>query len=365
MNLTETQCPLDADVLNQFTDTVNESTRNIRELALNLLDSQPWDFALVSFTATHISGHQLWRDTSLHPDIGEARSELRTEALESVYINCDHAIGSLVGAVPNHTMVMLASLHGMEANTSRCELLPEMLKLVLSGHAGHRSDEGSLFQLLRAMRDLLPRDWRHKVKKRLPRSLQHWLTALWRTGGKDWSRTKAFALIPDLQGYIRINMQGRETEGLVKSGEEYDALCDQIIAGLAQFVDADTGMPVIAEAKRMNEICPGVADLSHLPDIAIKWSDIPCSAHREVTSPYGSVPWPTPGLDFDGRSGNHRPYGFFWASGDCIRQGTNVADVNIEDLAPTLYDLFGLSKPAHMHGQSFLNRISRDNHDDS
>ena len=365
VNLTETQRPMDADMLGRLTDTINESTRSIRELALNLLDSQPWDFALVSFTATHIGGHQLWRDTSLDPDIGEKLSELRTAAFESIYVNCDLAVGSLVEAVPDGTMIVLASLHGIEANTSQGELLPDMLQLILSGQDNHRTDEGSVFRLLRVMRESLPRDWRHTVKKRLPRSLQHWLTGLWRTGGKDWSRTKAFALIPDLQGYIRINLQGREAKGLVKPGKEYDALCDQIITGLTQFVDADTGIPVVAEAKRMNEICSGFPDLNHLPDIAIKWSEKPCSAHREITSPYGSIPWPTPGLDFDGRSGNHRPYGFFWASGSCIQPRTNLPDVDIKDLAPTLYDIFSVSKPAHMHGQSFLGRMSLDNQDSS
>ena len=38
---------------------------------------------------------------------------------------------------------------------------------------------------------------------------------LWAAGGIDWARTKAFTLRADLQGYIRINLAGREGRGLV------------------------------------------------------------------------------------------------------------------------------------------------------
>jgi predicted AlkP superfamily phosphohydrolase/phosphomutase len=353
MKLVETQRPMSLEELGRLTDVLNASTRNIRDLSLSLLIGQPWDFALVSFTATHAGGHQLWGPTSLDPKVGGPGGDAIAAALESVYIECDRAVGSLIESVPDDTTIMLMSLHGMEANTCCGELLPEMLRLILSGQ---ESDETVPFRLLSALRELVPRTWRHAVKHRLPQPLQDHLTGFWRTGGKDWPLTRAFALVPDLQGYVRINLRGREAEGVVEPGEEYDRLCSEIAAGLATFVDADTGQPIVEEVKRMDAIYPGHPKLDHLPDVAINWAKTPCAMHREIKSPFGSIPWPTPGLDFDGRSGNHHAYGFLMVSGASFAPGTTLPELDILDVAPTLYDIFDLPRPAHMHGQSFIAR---------
>jgi predicted AlkP superfamily phosphohydrolase/phosphomutase len=239
----------------------------------------------------------------------------------------------------------------MEANTNRGELLPEMLRLIL---AEPRADETGPFRLLSSLRELIPRSWRNLVKDRLPRGLQDRLTGFWRTGGKDWSHTKAFALVPDLQGFIRINLRGREARGVVGPGAEYDALCARIIAGLMQFVDADSGQALVREATTMRALFPAAASLDHLPDIVVNWTKTPCASHRCIDSPFGSIRWPTPGRNFDGRSGNHSARGFLLLAGAGVPPGTVLPDIDIVDLAPTLYRLFGLPKPAHMHGTSFL-----------
>jgi len=56
-------------------------------------------------------------------------------------------------------------------------------------------------------------------------------------------------MVSDLQGYIRINMRGREALGIVEPGDEYDWLCSKIAEGLATFVDADTKEPVVESVK--------------------------------------------------------------------------------------------------------------------
>jgi len=353
IKLVETQRPMSLEELGQLTDVLNASTRNIRDLSLSLLSGQYWDFAIVSFTATHMGGHQLWGPTSLDSKVGLPGGDAIAAALESIYIECDRAVGSLIESAPDDTTIMLMSLHGMESNTTRSELLPEILRLILSGQ---ESDDTRSFRLLSALREHVPRIWRHAIKHRLPQPLQDRLTGFWRTGGKDWSSTRAFALVPDLQGYVRINLRGREAEGVVAPGEEYDAICDLIISALAQFVDADTGQPIVSEAKRMDAICPGDPKLNYLPDIAINWTKTPCAMHREIKSPFGSIPWPTPGLDFDGRSGNHREYGFLMVRGADIEPGITLPELDILDVAPTLYDIFDLPRPEHMHGQSFIER---------
>ena len=320
---------------------VNDSTRVLSKIALDLLQTEPWDFALVSLTAPHQSGHQLWSDTSL-ADIPSGESPTQT-ALQDIYAKCDDAVGRLIDAVPEDTTVMVTALHGMETNTNRGELLPQMLRMILAGP--QRTNP------LETLRALVPSRWRHAVKRRLPRAWQDLLTSYWRTSGLDWSTTKAFAFLPDLQGYVRINLAGREAKGIVQPGPEYDALCAQIIDGVRQFVDADTGDPIIRRIERMDHLFPNHEPLDRLPDIAIEWASTPCAAHRQLTSPFGTLDWPTPGRNLDGRSGNHRGRGFVLARTPNGESARKLAVADIMDLAPTLYALLGTDSPPHMKGK--------------
>ena len=65
----------------------------------------------------------------------------------------------------------------------------------------------------------------------------------------DWSTTRAFAHPAENQGYIRLNRQGRERDGIVPA-HEVDALLDEIAEGLATFTDLD-GTPAVTSVERV------------------------------------------------------------------------------------------------------------------
>ena len=56
----------------------------------------------------------------------------------------------------------------------------------------------------------------------------------------DWSRTTAYAL--GLQG-LYVNLAGREEQGIVAPGAEYEALLDRLEADLLAMVDERTAAP--------------------------------------------------------------------------------------------------------------------------
>jgi predicted AlkP superfamily phosphohydrolase/phosphomutase len=171
-------------------------------------------------------------------------------------------------------------------------------------------------------------------------------------GGIDWPTTRAFVQMCDLDGYIRINLRGREAAGFVEPGDEYEELCASIAAGLKTFVDADTGRPLVASITQPRDLYATGAALNGLPDLMIRWDDTPAASHRMVTSPqYGDVPWPMPGKHPQGRSGNHRAEGFLLAAGDAVRAGMRLPDPHILDLAPSVYNLLGLQVPESMLGR--------------
>jgi predicted AlkP superfamily phosphohydrolase/phosphomutase len=70
----------------------------------------------------------------------------------------------------------------------------------------------------------------------------------------DWNRTKAYSLG---LGGIFVNLRGREGKGIVKPGAEYEEVRKQIMAGIREFRDPDTGNPVIQGAYRREDIFHG------------------------------------------------------------------------------------------------------------
>jgi len=323
-------------------------------MGLTVMAEQDWDLFMICFASTHRGGHQLWDLTSM---VGKASAEevaAVEDALRQVYIACDRAIGRLVEQAGPDTVRVVFSLHGMGPNASRSDLLREMIDRILS--AGSNSDPRPKKKSpVRALRELLPIRFRSFVKTRLPTAVQDRLTLFWRTGGINWQDTRAFAAFCDLDGYIKINLKGREAEGIVEPGAEYQDLCDKIAEGLRTFVDEDTKEPIVDRIGGVEEIFPTGRMRDHLPDLIIHWAKSPASAHRRIVSPqFGSLDWPTPGHHPQGRSGNHWSRGFLFAAGATIAPGTAIEDADIMDVAPSVLTLLGTPLPSHFRGHSLF-----------
>lgn len=342
-------------------DNLIAATRKVGDLGTWLMERQPWDLGLIGFCATHRGGHKLWDLTNLdsEPDKQE-RAEIE-DALRQVYIACDEAIGRLTREAGDDATVMVCSMHGMGPNTSRVELLDEMLGRVLGRRpvpeAGATSPAsgGGTPGLSDRLRGLLPVAWRNAVKSRLPLSLQDRLTAFWRLKGLDYSQIEAFSLPADLQGYIRFNLKGRESKGIVEPGDAVDALRRRIEAGLRSFIDERTGESVVETVALTRELFPEGARLDALPDLLVRWSAEPVAETRRLRSPeFGVIDWPTPGRNVTGRSGNHRGAGFVIGAGPGFAPAQSLTDADILDLAPTVCALLGHAPPAEMKGRALV-----------
>jgi predicted AlkP superfamily phosphohydrolase/phosphomutase len=323
----------------QLRDDLIRWTDRTTDLALALMEQEEWRLCLLNLTAPHRAGHKLWDTTSARGELSKSDEQALSESLREVYVACDAAVGRVLERAGPVTALVF-SLHGMGPNESRIPVLPEMLDRVLTG----RVDPAGPEPLLHRLRGLIPNEWRARVKGLLPARVQDRLTAFWRLGGLDLSTTRAFPLVADLQGYIRINVAGREPSGIVQPGAEYDRVCEEIAAGLTAFVDADSGEPVVDEVVRSDRLYGDAAKVPDLPDLIVRWASTPANAHRAIVSPeHGSIDWPAPERHPDGRSGNHRGEGFLLASGDGIGPRTKLEGAHIVDLAPTIYALLGLA----------------------
>ncbi len=330
---TETSRRLNARSCLAVTNQCRETARLVRDAAAALLHRHPWDLALICFSSLHRAGHLLWDRTILEGQPAEAELERFDRALGEVYQEVDAAVGHLVDQAGPDTTVMAFSLHGMGPNTDRTCLLSEMLARILR----NRSSEGGSVRPARIsdrLRRLVPEHWRARSKEHFPQWLKDRLTVHWRTPGSSWANTSAFVAFCDLDGFIRINLRGREREGIVDPAD-FRALCDRIVDGLGTFRDGDTGEPLVALVDRGAEIFGEGPMRHHMPDLVVRWVETPAIAHRTIVSDrHGWIPWPTPGRHPAGRAGNHRRPGFLIAAGGAFDGATLPPTARIIDLAP-------------------------------
>jgi predicted AlkP superfamily phosphohydrolase/phosphomutase len=330
-----------------------ETTGYVAEMADHLLGDEEWGFGLVCFSACHRAGHKLWNASGSNGKGTAAEATELTRALRDVYVAVDTAVGRIVDLAGPDTDVLAFSLHGTGPNTSYVPILPDLLDRILLD-AERESAPG----FLRRLRYAISPEARGWAKRRLPVRVQDRLSTFWRTR-RDWSKTKAISLAADIHGFIRINLAGREAEGVV-SPHDYIAVCDKIAEGLLSFRDVDTGEPVVSQVLRRTDLYKEGAYAERLPDLIVVWCNRPaCECESLVSERYGKVNWPTPGSNPDGRSGNHRFQGWLAASGPSIEPGTEICDATILDIAPTVLTLLGHAIPADMAGAPLLPVMAR------
>jgi predicted AlkP superfamily phosphohydrolase/phosphomutase len=275
-------------------------------LVVDALGRESWDFLWVSFISAHLTGHLFWDPSEkAAPDLSDADRQLMKSTVEEAYVATDQAIGRIVAALPAGADIVVFSPLGMGPETSRSDLLPEMLKAVLGEASPEKSTAdrpavaGSSMWQFRAR---VPSGWRAAMARFIPGAIVRKIVATLYLRGVDWSRTQAVVLPGDHYGYIRLNVRGREKHGIVNPADA-DALLDRIAAGLLTFTDADGG-PAIASVERTKARIPG-ARVEDLPDLIVRWSDRPSGRIAGVKSPhFGSIVREGVGT---GRSGNHVP----------------------------------------------------------
>lgn len=330
----------------EFMNTANllrEINRKFKGLCLELMQSETWDLFLACNYTLHHAGHRLWSTVNVTDALSAAQKTEMQGALRQAYVDCDEMVGGILEAAGADTRILVFSLHGMGVNHSRTHIFPEMLRRITSEHP---SSTG----LLKRLRELVPQRWRHEVKSRLPFDMRRRLTSYWRMSEYEWESTRAFSLLSDTEAWVRINLKGRELRGIVEQGADYEALCTGISEGVRSFVDADTGEPLVSDVLRPQQVFKGER-LADLPDLIVRWVPSPAAGHRAVISPrYGTVAWPTPGQNPEGRSGNHRPQGMLIAAGPDARPDP-IEGAHILDLAPTILSLLDQPIPGIMEGR--------------
>ena len=306
-----------------------------KKISIKLIEEINWNLFIMVFGSTHSAGHSLFDSSSVW---GRKDDDLLFDALLQVYKESDKALEEILKKTSKSTLFMVFSLHGMTKNTSKNPLLSSMLKRIIK--------RDSINIEKNRMLDLIPLQWRYNISRNLPNFISSKFDENKRINNvKNWENIKAFCIDADHQGYIRINLKGREKEGTVKDYEEYKKLLDKISSGLKSYVENNDDKRLVKDICIRDECFSGKNSFL-LPDLIVKWSDTPVSEIKTVESNlYGSLKWKTESHSPDGRSGNHNNNGFMIVNGN-IELNDFKENYSILDIAPTIYSLFNLDIPS-------------------
>ncbi|HWP24701.1 MAG TPA: alkaline phosphatase family protein [Candidatus Binatia bacterium] len=331
-----------------------------------LMNREEWDLLLVVFGEAHPAGHYFWQfhdpDYLTHPKQGAGALGA---ALREVYIALDRSFGEILRNADDMTTVFLVSGDGIGPNYSGAHILPELLaRMGLyqdntvggDGRSQEKTSGGDRTRLakgdlLSALRNMVPEPLRIAVTKTLlPRSVQEKLSLRWKKAGILWGQTRAFLIENSNEGYIRINLRGREPEGIVEAGKEYERLCDEIYSTVKTMTNPANGKLAARAVYKTDDIYRGPCR-SHMPDIIINWDEGAKITTEILTEKYGIVRSKKPNCALPPYyTGNHRPNAFLLSMGPEIPRGV-INGASILDIAPTVLGWFGIEAPDYMEGR--------------
>ena len=158
-----------------------------------------------------------------------------------------------------------------------------------------------------------------------------------------WPSMRAFALPSFYDGRIRVNLAGREAQGIVNP-DAYADLLDELESLVRACHDPVSGEPAVADVQRPLDDPLLAADAD--ADLVVGWAGMPLGLVHPQLGTVGPFP--------PRRTGGHTsPWGA------CFMQGPDIAtgDLGVRssfDALPTLFDLAGSPSPWPLSGESMI-----------
>jgi predicted AlkP superfamily phosphohydrolase/phosphomutase len=318
--------------------------------ALYLAKNKAWDVFMTVFFDTDRLLHQLWHYLDPeHPWRGD--SEDKSWIVRDYFQEVDRSIGRLIETADDDTQIIILSDHGMGRAKNFIVLNNWLLE---TGLLHLKGDPWTRFKDLMFRRGFTLRNV-HQIADRLGLArtaeyvagyfVDHLLKIAFLSFlDVDWSQSKAYSFGRHL-GSVYINVKGREPQGIVEPGAEYEAVRDEIENLAYDFRDPRTGRKLIGEVLRREDIYSGPF-VERAPDLILRPKEpsdiffgLADFGHRETVSRVYRY------------TGMHRDDGMLIMNGPGIRPGAEIAGAVIHDIAPSVLYAMGLPIPADMDGR--------------
>jgi predicted AlkP superfamily phosphohydrolase/phosphomutase len=286
------------------------------------LERSDWDLLVAAVETTDRVSHMMWRLIDrAHPVYDAGLAGRYGDAIEKVYRRADDLVGKVQARLPAGAVLLVMSDHGFHSFRRSVNLntwLTEQGYMVFQGQVPGGAGLAGLVGRGR----------------------------FWE--GVDWSRTRAYALG---LGQIYFNLRGREAQGIVSEGAEYQALQDEMAGRLLALRDPQGGRPVMRAVYRRDDVYRGPY-LRNAPDLQagfedgyrVGWQDTMGGIARAVVED-NTRKW----------SGDHCATAAEISGGVLFVNQKVVTDApGIADIAPTVLQLLGVPLPPDLDGKPLL-----------
>jgi len=372
----------DADTLDFLVDSTIRGIEVRYEVIEWILESGKWDLLLTPFAEVHKALHYLVPvDDNTH-FLGDTDP---LNILLKIYQKIDHVLGCLMEKYEGRMNIAVFSTEGMIQSTAEAVnvfLLPEFLLRYSFGKEGafqfeeeHRVPSP---HSLKGEKNWVMEEWNLRrrttsFQKRLRRHLPPRAAARWerRFGippspfkpqlfdwveyqavqwlSPYWPMMKAFALPSFSDGFIRLNVKGRESRGCV-AASRFKAEREAVVRELYRLQDARTNEPIIEQIHFTRDDPFDDGPDRHPADIVVQFKHL--TYDPELHHPELGQLGPAPAL----RSGMHSARGFFAAAGPGVTAHGETKQGHILDIAPSLLDLMRAEPPSPLEGTSLIAR---------
>jgi predicted AlkP superfamily phosphohydrolase/phosphomutase len=342
-----------------FLDKLYRTTETRLRVLDYLRAREDWDFTMMVLNGTDTVQHAMWKYMSAdHPLHQADKYEKYGDAILRYFQYVDRALDRIVTGLDDGATLVIMSDHGFGPFHKFIHLNNWLrqqgwLQIKTSPWAKAKSGLFGLGFTPMGVYNLLMRLGLGAFKREVVRGRgQGLLRRLFLSfDDVDWQRTVAYSL--GNVGQISLNVLGREPQGCVEPGEQYESLRDEIIDRLCQLQDPETGERVVEAAYRREEVYWGrnterAADIVFIPTRLeyFGFGEYEFGSHEIVERVERGI------------SGTHRLNGMvlFWGPASSV--GVHLADAQIIDLAPTILRMMGEPVPKDMDGKVLTEALS-------
>ena len=301
------------------------------------------------FTASDRVIHYFWHDYErAGREAPDGENAGFGDAIRTIYMKIDQAVGALVSEADDQTDVIILSDHG----AGPLRKMFSMRKALAREGLLVEVRPGPLKRL--AKRALLnfghycPRTLRQRIQALLP-----WLSARAASqvtsGGIDFAHTRAYPT-EGVEG-VFVNLKGRQPDGMVEPGSEYEEVRDQVITLFREIKDPDMGQRVFRGAYRREDVWHGPC-LERMPDVVLELANWDYDT-RVTSAAYGSdvfCPLERTGQRGLHNTGRHHRKGLLLAMGPHVKS-IEIAGAQIADVPATVLTLLGCPVPEDFDGR--------------
>ncbi|MEM9038294.1 MAG: alkaline phosphatase family protein [Actinomycetota bacterium] len=342
-----------------------------------------------------------------HPLYGTDLAGRAADRMREIFAELDIAVGDMVAEFDDDTTIVVFAGHGMMTNASDVTgavLIPELLHRMAFGEPMIDFDPFDPDQpFVELDQESLPRHWLEarlrrptpvttsglrSLPKKLVRRIRHHLPETWLNKFEKvywkrpdwwemnvrpitplhtrdlyaeasrielesvaaaswyrpyWSQMRSFVIPSFSDCHIRINLKGREADGIVDF-DDYDAECAAVEAELRALVNPRTGTPIVKEVLRVRADDP-LAEIGPAPDLLVTFNE----TADTIQHPEHGLVGPCPLM----RAGEHTPNGWAIISTPDGESG-DLGVIEPRDLTATVIDLLDVPESPLVTGTSAL-----------